>query len=868
MTLIDRLADDLLAWMDAAPDGVPRRVLLWLVPDRGFLRHSRHLEAALERRGARLLRYDPAAGWGQLALKLELLRLEEDPRARAIVYLPGSDAHALEPRPDGGLPGLWGVFEYRYKGCIWGRGKGWRAGAVPQPHSLATWLRGHGVSFADERTRRELTRGGVDSPLARYVERMRDTDPATWPAPLRSSDVLAALGGDPREHLRALLASPTNAVRRWRDEQVEEPVLTRIGEELGLTLPEGGWGPEELADAFAVQLALAEAFQAFGEPEGFPYRARLPETAEQRRRAAAFLGDEVLPHMELGPRFLRRMRRLEEDYPLADWAEGREGQPRGLPLLAAERWKRFLARLEERAGGDWRQAASLLEAERPTIEAGARLPDDEGAPGWAVARDLAELIAAVRELEGKVGAAKDAAGMVRLQAAEAWRVDLLHLRIRAACVRAHGPEVVRRIADRAYFEHVSRSADRFCELVEREGSWPPAGIPGTDSIRDALWSKARGRKAVIVTDGLRLDLAHLVEERLDGEVSLAAVATTLPTNTPFGMAGLLPLPAGGLQVSFAGGRASISVGEASGLETREGRKAFLLRTLGEPRREGGVGFLDLEALLKGEPIPDAPLVVVFDNTIDEQGHKGTERFPLLVEQFADDLRRAVLLLHDAGIGEVHIVTDHGSLLLPPDLVDALGRPEVLPAQALHKDARWAALKADAPVADLLRLPLPLASDAVTLGFPRGVRTLVKAEGYLHGGLSLQECVVPYVLSRVEARARRLDVEVAVTTDRLSTGVVPVVLKPKVEGQLVLTDVPTVLVRLWVEIPAEAGGEERRVTEPVDVPVRADAGELRPPLYLMEGLRLPAGQGLVLRAVDRDTGREFGTVPLTLAVEWE
>jgi len=96
----------------------------------------------------------------------------------------------------------------------------------------------------------------------------------------------------------------------------------------------------------------------------------------------------------------------------------------------------------------------------------------------------------------------------------------------------------------------------------------------------------------------------------------------------------------------------------------------------------------------------------------------------------------------------------------------------------------------------------------------------------------------------------------------------VALKPRLEGQLALTEVPTVTVRLWVEAPAGAGEEARRVTEPLEVPVRADAGELRPPLYLKEGLQLSAGQELLLRAVDRDTGRELGTVALTLVVDWD
>ena len=231
------------------------------------------------------------------------------------------------------------------------------------------------------------------------------------------------------------------------------------------------------------------------------------------------------------------------------------------------------------------------------------------------------------------------------------------------------------------------------------------------------------------------------------------------------------------------------------------------------------------------------------------------------------LRRAILLLHEAGVEEVHVVTDHGFLMLPPELVDGLGRPELLPAQALHKDARWAALKPDAPVQDVLRLPLPLAPE-ISLGFPRGVRTLMKAEPYLHGGLAPQECVIPHLVSRVRIRAPRLDLEVTVTTNELSTGVIPVVLKPKFEGQLPLSEIPTMTALLWVELPADRGAEARRVTEPIEIPVRADAGELRPPLYLPEGVQLSAGQKLLLRVVDQATGRDLGTVVLTLIVNWD
>jgi hypothetical protein len=76
------------------------------------------------------------------------------------------------------------------------------------------------------------------------------------------------------------------------------------------------------------------------------------------------------------------------------------------------------------------------------------------------------------------------------------------------------------------------------------------------------------------------------------------------------------------------------------------------------------------------------------------------------------------------------------------------------------------------------------------------------------------------------------------------------------------------VRLWVETVPEGGGASTEATEPVEVEVRQDVEELRPAVYLKEGLGLAAGQALVLRADDSETGESLGAIPLTLLVDWE
>ena len=875
---MELLADDLAGRMQSAADGLPRRVLLWLDPEAQFARLARHLSAPLAQRGARLLLYEPSEGQGQLALKLALLGLESSAEERAVVYLPGHGRAALAPRASG-VPALWGLYEYRFKGAIWGLDGHWQAGEVPEPPTLVHWLLGHGLVLADDKTAKALTVGGRDSLLARYAERQRDLALEHWPRPLRLSDVEEALAGDPRDALRRLLAAPNNEVKRWDDQR--PLVLQRLAEEYGLSVPVGEAPSETLADAFAVQLALTEAWDAFDRPSDFPFLSRLPAKGEQRDRLTRFLREEVVSHSELCPGFLRRMARLEAGYNLVAWVQGRPGQPVGLPLLARGCWQQFLAKFQEAARIGWKKARDLVLDERETIAAAANGPWERlgslAGPGaerdthWTVLADLAEMAAAALQAGEEAESLQSAADLVGAYAGRWWRVDALHMRLRAACSAASGLTAVRHVADHTYFEYASEVNARFAELVEAEGAWPPRDTAGVAGLRPALWASSGGRRAVVLSDALRWDLAQALQERLGDGCTLTPVLSTLPADTGFGMSALLPLVNEPVTVEFGEGAAKLAIhqGDGPNLATRVGRHDFLKATLAAPAGKTAVEFVEMEALLQGTKVPAAQTVVVFDNNIDEQGHKGTEELPAVLGQLLGNLKRTVEALHAAGIEKVHVVTDHGFLLVPPEKVDALGTPSVSAGEVYHRDYRWAALKPDAPTTEVIRLPLSLAPQAYTLGLPRGLRTLVKAVAYLHGGLSLQECVIPHLVSRRSLPRVRVGVALQVSTTHLSGGTVPLIVRPALaEGQTLLGGVEAISLRLSVVTLPKPGQSPVEVAEPVFLELRPDVEELRPPIYLKEGLGLRAGQELVLQAVDDETGADKGKIYLTLRVDWD
>lgn len=865
-TLLEMLAEDLVRWMYRAPDDVPRRVLLWLDPDRQFSRLVPHLDSALQERDAVLMRYDPESGQGQFAIKLALLRLESTDTGRAVVYLPGFSRQALEPVADGGLPELWALYDYRFRGCVWGLGGDWDQGMLPDMPTLLGWLRQCGVVFADEKTANRLSAGGDEPLLARYVESQRDSTPGDWPRPIRYSDVEEALAGNPRDALMRLLAAPNNEVKRWG---AERPlIIGRISAEYGLVLPDGDLTADAIADDFAIQIALTEAWDAFGQPSDFLFLSRLPPKAEHRDRLIHVAREDIVKHTVLCPRFFKRMGRLEVQYDLARWSAERSGQPACLPRLARWTWQRFLDRFDKAASRGWKKALAMLLEEHVAVDSASSGPWDKTEVGtrWWLMRDLASLGDQSREAVSEAQSSNTCVALVEAYGSRWWQIDHLHLSIRAACAREDGLEKVRRVCDMAYFDYVSNVNQRFTDLVEQEAEWPPKGTTGVEIFSESVWEASRVRRAVLMIDALRWDLGRYLKDELGEDCALECVMATLPTKTSFGMAALLPLDLEQVAVDFGVTGTSIKQGDGHNLAEREGRKRYLEAALSGRRSRENIHFADLEALLQGGTVPEVPLVVVMDNRIDEQGEKGAEELPALAEHLVGKLKRAIGQLHAAGVDIVYVVTDHGFLFLPADAVDNLGRPEIPVACAHVREARWAAMKPDAFSGEVFSTRLPL-DRRHTLGFPRGVRTLMKASPYLHGGISLQECVIPRLESRVSLQQPRLGVDVRVTANELSGGTVPLVIAPvQSETQVPLGGIPPLNVKIWVET-AVSDAEPQRVTEPIEVPVRSDVEELRPPIYLQEGMGLDAGQELILKVTVKETGEELASIRLTMLVDW-
>jgi len=127
--------------------------------------------------------------------------------------------------------------------------------------------------------------------------------------------------------------------------------------------------------------------------------------------------------------------------------------------------------------------------------------------------------------------------------------------------------------------------------------------------------------------------------------------------------------------------------------------------------------------------------------LDKTGHNEGIGLVRRIPELLTSLLQRVESLLEAGWNEVRVVTDHGWLLMPRGLPKS-ELPKFLTATRWR---RCAVVKPNATV-DVPCFPWYWADD-VRVASPPGIDCFLAGEEYNHGGLSLQECVVPQIVIR-------------------------------------------------------------------------------------------------------------------------
>ena len=358
--------------------------------------------------------------------------------------------------------------------------------------------------------------------------------------------------------------------------------------------------------------------------------------------------------------------------------------------------------------------ASILEVEK---EHGVRR-------SWLWARmgqaPLAQALGHLAELAS--GSAQLPSGAAPDQLAKAyqdtgWKVDAAALQSLSAVHVKTDVEAVSAALRAVYLPWVEEAAKRFQDAVKaagKLGTRPAAADAQTPGI------------CTIFVDGLRYDVGVQLSARLAqlGKTKLEARWTSMPSVTASGKAWCSPvahLVSGDKADADFEPRVAV---DGKPLSSHNFRKLLT---------EQGIQVLDKHEC--GDPSGRAWTEA---GDLDHYGHEHGIRLARDLETQLNQVLERVSELQQAGWKRFRIVTDHGWLLMP----GGLPKTELPKHQAETRWGRCAVLKDTAHAASLT-FDWDWCKD-VQVAYAPGVSCFIAGNEYAHGGLSLQECLVPVI----------------------------------------------------------------------------------------------------------------------------
>jgi hypothetical protein len=343
-----------------------------------------------------------------------------------------------------------------------------------------------------------------------------------------------------------------------------------------------------------------------------------------------------------------------------------------------------------------------------------------------------------------------------------WKVDQAAMHALAAVNSKADTDAVGAVLRAIYVPWLEESAHRLQELVKAEGGLSHSAGRKAAKGGNAEAASLEGVCTVFV-DGLRYDVAMQLKAHLAalGKVTVSAMWTSMPSVTASGKAWASPV------AQWVSGKKTDEdfqpsvAADGKPLSTHNFRKLL-----------ADQGFQVLDKHECGDPSASGSKAWVECGDLDHYGHAHGLRLARDMETQLAQIVERLTELSEAGWARFRIVTDHGWLLVP----GGLPKSELSKFEAETRWGRCAVLK-DSSHGTPLTFGWDWCKD-VQIAFAPGISNFTAGEVYTHGGLTLQECLVPVlelVAAGDAAKTLKVDItKVSWTGLRCKVEVAPVV----------------------------------------------------------------------------------------------
>jgi hypothetical protein len=307
---------------------------------------------------------------------------------------------------------------------------------------------------------------------------------------------------------------------------------------------------------------------------------------------------------------------------------------------------------------------------------------------------------------------------------------------------------------RAVYENaVRRMTEGFVKALQKS-EWSVPGVLQQTRIWPDVVASRPVPAAYILVDAMRFEMGHELIGRITRatEVQIRPAIAALPSITPIGMAALLPGASATFSAVVQKGKFGASI-EGVFLPDLPARQKFIKScvpdlvdlTLDEAISSNAKGFV--------KKIGDAKIIVIRSTEIDGAGENTSTSYARrIMDGVVEDLARCLQRLATAGIREAIITADHGHLFFASDR-DPSMRLEAPGGDTadLHRRC-WIGRGGTTPPGSV-RVPGAKLGYNTDLDFAFPASTSVFKSGgdlaYHHGGVSLQELVIPVITVKLK-----------------------------------------------------------------------------------------------------------------------
>lgn len=329
-----------------------------------------------------------------------------------------------------------------------------------------------------------------------------------------------------------------------------------------------------------------------------------------------------------------------------------------------------------------------------------------------------------------------------------------------------------------YDDLLNTMADAFMAAFKVAGWQFPKGTFRLTHVFDEIVAKpgkSGGLTAIFLADSLRYEMGVELSRQFEDakDLVLKAAVAAIPTITPIGMSALLPGAGTSFDVVESNGNLGGRIGGKVMTDLKE-RLTFLKASV------PGAKVLELDDVLSDnnsklkKRIEGATLVAVRVQDIDQLGETGKATLARQVmDMSVSNIARAIRKLAQNGVSRFVIAADHGHLFGKEKdesmRIDSPGGQTV----ELHRRC-WIGRGGVTPPGTVRISGQQLGYDSdLDFVFPTG-SGVFKAGGdlgYHHGGLSLQELIVPVLVielpTQAKAASERLAIEVTDVPSRVT-----------------------------------------------------------------------------------------------------